>query len=412
MKEPKIRFNGFEGEWETNKLNLLVNRVTRKNSKLESKLPLTISATNGLVSQLEYFNNIVAGSNITNYYLIKRGEFAYNKSYSNGYPYGSIKRLDAYEMGILSTLYIVFSINKQNILINSDYLVTFFDASHWHHDVAQRAEEGARNHGLLNINANDFFDINITFPAIVEQQKIATYFQSLDAWIQATEKKLASLRQIKEASLQAMFPQEGETTPKVRFKGFEGEWVISPLKKFAHKVTEKNIRRLYNETFTNSAEFGVISQRDYFDHDISNTDNTNNYYVIHPNDFVYNPRISVTAPVGPISRNLLNRTGVMSPLYFIFHVENINKDFLSYYFKTKLWHRYMLLNGNTGARFDRLSITDEKFLEMPISICENNAEQQKIASYFCNLDKLITLQTQRLEKLKQIKAACLDKMFV
>ena len=209
-----------------------------------------------------------------------------------------------------------------------------------------------------------------------------------------------------------MFPQEGETTPKVRFKGFEGEWVISPLKKFAHKVTEKNIRRLYNETFTNSAEFGVISQRDYFDHDISNTDNTNNYYVIHPNDFVYNPRISVTAPVGPISRNLLNRTGVMSPLYFIFHVENINKDFLSYYFKTKLWHRYMLLNGNTGARFDRLSITDEKFLEMPISICENNAEQQKIASYFCNLDKLITLQTQRLEKLKQIKAACLDKMFV
>ena len=104
MKEPKIRFNGFEGEWETNKLNLLVNRVTRKNSKLESKLPLTISATNGLVSQLEYFNNIVAGSNITNYYLIKRGEFAYNKSYSNGYPYGSIKRLDAYEMGILSTL--------------------------------------------------------------------------------------------------------------------------------------------------------------------------------------------------------------------------------------------------------------------------------------------------------------------
>ena len=208
-----------------------------------------------------------------------------------------------------------------------------------------------------------------------------------------------------------MFPQEGETVPEVRFKGFEGEWNFSILKDFSKKITEKNRNRLYKETFTNSAELGVVSQRTYFDHDISNNENINGYYVIHPDDFVYNPRISVTAPVGPINRNLLNKTGIMSPLYCIFSVNNINKTYLEYFFKTNLWHKYIYINGNAGARFDRLSITDENFFNMPI-LTPSTEEQQKIASYFCNLDKQISLQTQRLEKLKQIKSACLDKMFV
>lgn len=412
MKMPKIRFNDFKNEWEKEKLCNIVSRITRKNKNLESHTPLTISAIEGLVSQLTYFNNIVASSNISGYYLIKNGEFAYNKSYSNGFPYGSIKRLDKFDMGVLSTLYIVFALNKQNTSILSDYLVIFFNTTLWYHEVAKRAEEGARNHGLLNISADDFFDINIIYPKdLLEQQKIASYFQSLDSLIQSTSKKLVSLKQVKAASLQSMFPQEGETVPKVRFKGFEEEWNFSILKDFSRKITEKNRNRLYKETFTNSAELGVVSQRTYFDHDISNNENINGYYVIHPDDFVYNPRISVTAPVGPINRNLLNKTGIMSPLYCIFSVNNINKTYLEYFFKTNLWHKYIYINGNAGARFDRLSITDENFFNMPILI-PSTEEQQKIASYFCNLDKQISLQTQRLEKLKQIKAACLDKMFV
>ena len=168
----------------------------------------------------------------------------------------------------------------------------------------------------------------------------------------------------------------------------------------------------YTITLTNSAEYGVINQRDFFDQDISNDDHINGYYVIHNDDFVYNPRVSVTAPVGPINRNQLGYSGVMSPLYLIFKVNGINKDYLSYFFKTTLWHKYMKLEGNNGARFDRISISDEKFFYMPINVPKDEKEQIFIASYFTSLDSQITLQTQRLEKLKQIKSACLDSMFI
>ena len=200
---PKVRFKGFEGEWKKVKLNSFAKRVTRKNSKLESTLALTIASAHGLVSQIDYFNNLVVGTNIRNYYLLKKGEFAYNKSYSNGYPFGSVKRLDRYEQGILSTLYITFSIDES---ISSDYLTHFFDTNLWHREVAERAAEGARNHGLLNIGANDFLDINIWKPkSKAEQQAIANYFTSLDRQITLQTQRLEKLKQIKSACLDKMF---------------------------------------------------------------------------------------------------------------------------------------------------------------------------------------------------------------
>lgn len=200
---PKVRFKGFEGEWKKVKLNSFAKRVTRKNSKLESTLALTIASAHGLVSQIDYFNNLVVGTNIRNYYLLKKGEFAYNKSYSNGYPFGSVKRLDRYEQGILSTLYITFSIDES---ISSDYLTHFFDTNLWHREVAERAAEGARNHGLLNIGANDFLDINIWKPkSKAEQQAIANYFTSLDHQITLQTQRLEKLKQIKSACLDKMF---------------------------------------------------------------------------------------------------------------------------------------------------------------------------------------------------------------
>lgn len=200
---PKIRFKGFEGEWKKVKLNSFAKRVTRKNSHLESTLALTIASAHGLVSQIDYFNNLVVGSNIRNYYLLKKGEFAYNKSYSNGYPFGSVKRLERYEQGILSTLYITFSIDNS---ISSDYLTHFFDTNLWHKEVAERAAEGARNHGLLNIGANDFLDINIWKPESKdEQQAIASYFTSLDRQISLQSQRLEKLKQIKSACLDKMF---------------------------------------------------------------------------------------------------------------------------------------------------------------------------------------------------------------
>ena len=200
---PKIRFKGFEGKWKKVKFKAFAKRVTRKNSHLESTLALTIASAHGLVSQIDYFNNLVVGSNIRNYYLLKKGEFAYNKSYSNGYPFGSVKRLDRYEQGILSTLYITFSIDNS---ISSDYLTHFFDTNLWHKEVAERAAEGARNHGLLNIGANDFLDINIWKPeSKAEQQAIASYFTSLDRQISLQSQRLEKLKQIKSACLDKMF---------------------------------------------------------------------------------------------------------------------------------------------------------------------------------------------------------------
>ena len=140
--------------WEQRKLGELVDRVVRKNTNNESTLPLTISAQYGLVDQITYFNNRVASRDVSNYYLVLNGEFAYNKSTSDGYPFGAVKRLDLYEKGVLSTLYIVFAPKKEQ-QIDSDYLTVFFDTDRWHKGVAERAAEGARNHGLLNIYAED-----------------------------------------------------------------------------------------------------------------------------------------------------------------------------------------------------------------------------------------------------------------
>lgn len=201
--KPRVRFKGFDGEWVKSNLNQFASRITRKNLKLESQLPLTISAVDGLVSQSLFFNSIVASSNLSKYYLIKEGEFAYNKSYSNGYPFGAVKRLEKYNMGALSTLYIVFALNNN---ISSDYLVHFFDTTLWHGEVAKRAAEGARNHGLLNISAEDFLDIEIVFPASIdEQQHIADFFRSLDTQISLETQHLDKLKQIKSACLDKMF---------------------------------------------------------------------------------------------------------------------------------------------------------------------------------------------------------------
>jgi len=201
--KPCVRFKGFDGEWEIVKLSSIAKRITRKNTQLESTLPLTISAAEGLIEQTAFFNNVVASSNVSGYYLLKKGEFAYNKSYSNGYPFGAVKRLDRYDMGVLSTLYIVFSVDES---VCSDYIVHFFDTSLWHKEVAMRAAEGARNHGLLNIGAEDFLDIDIILPkSVYEQQRIASFFTSLDKQISLQEERLKKLRQIKAACLDKMF---------------------------------------------------------------------------------------------------------------------------------------------------------------------------------------------------------------
>ena len=182
--------------------------------------------------------------------------------------------------------------------------------------------------------------------------------------------------------------------PKLRFPGFSDAWEQRKLGEIANKVTNKNAGIQYVETLTNSAEFGIISQRDFFDHDISNMDNIDGYYIVEGDSFVYNPRISTSAPVGPINRNKLGRTGVMSPLYTIFKVHNIDSEYLEWFFKSTKWHLYMKLNGDSGARADRFSIKDSVFFEMPVPIPHID-EQKKIGRFMTELDNLITLQQRK-----------------
>ena len=171
-------------------------------------------------------------------------------------------------------------------------------------------------------------------------------------------------------------------------------WEQRKLIDVAEKVTEKNTTRLYTETFTNSAEHGVVSQRDFFDHDVSKAGSINGYYVVRENDFVYNPRISTTAPCGPINCNRLGRTGVISPLYTVFRTHDIDTYFLEWYFKSSSWHSFMYFNGDTGARSDRFSIKNELFFSMPIHV-PTMREQQKISKTLIHLDALITLHQRK-----------------
>ena len=162
----------------------------------------------------------------------------------------------------------------------------------------------------------------------------------------------------------------------------------------ADKVTTKNKDAQYVETFTNSAELGIISQRDFFDHDVSNKDNISGYYVVDDDAFVYNPRISTSAPVGPINRNKLGRTGVMSPLYTVFKIHTVDSEYLEWFFKSTRWHSFMKFNGDSGARSDRFSIKDAVFFEMPIPIPDIE-EQRKIGKYLSTLNHLITLHQRK-----------------
>ena len=221
--------------------------------------------------------------------------------------------------------------------------------------------------GQPGVNAQEYSEFKIQVPKKEEQIKIGKYFQNLDHLITLHQRKLYHF---------------------VKRESFA--WEQRKLSEIADKVTEKNKNNDFSEPFTNSAEQGIISQKDYFDREIVNNENLTGYYIVRNNDFIYNPRISVSAPVGPINRNRLSRNGVMSPLYTVFRTHDIDHLYLEFYFKTTRWHRFMKLNGDSGARFDRFTISSTEFMKMPIPY-PGIEEQKKIGKYFDNLDHLITL---------------------
>ncbi|MGV9080163.1 MULTISPECIES: restriction endonuclease subunit S [Lactococcus] len=265
--------------------------------------------------------------------------------------------------------------------------------------------------GRAKLNADVMMKLNILLPTFVEQEKIGSLFSLLDKTIALHQRKLDLLKEQKKGYLQKMFPKNGAKVPELRFAGFADDWEQRKLGDISYKVKEKNKTGEFTETLTNSAEYGIINQRDFFDKDISNAKNLTGYYVVKNDDFVYNPRISNFAPVGPIKRNKLGRTGVMSPLYYVFRTHDIDKNYFEKYFDTVYWHRFMELNGDSGARADRFAIKDSVFVEMPIPYPTMD-EQQKIGSFFKQLDDTIALHQCKLDLLKEQKKGFLQKMFV
>lgn len=197
--------------------------------------------------------------------------------------------------------------------------------------------------------------------------------------------------------------------PEVRFKGFTDDWEQHKLGEISFKVNTKNKENLTLPVLSNSAEYGIVHQEDYFDKKIANR--TDNYYIVKHNDFVYNPRISNKAPYGPIRRNTLDAKGLMSPLYYVFRINDGNYVYLDYYFKSSKWYKFMYQNGDSGARSDRFAIKDKIFQMMPISMPKTK-EQNKIGQLIQTLQKLIDLQQRKLRQLKRLKTAMLQQLFV
>ena len=404
-KKPALRFKGFTDPWEQRKLGDAFERVVRKNTNNESRLPLTISAQDGLVDQITYFNNRVASRDVSNYYLVYNGEFAYNKSTSDGYPFGAVKRLDWYEKGVLSTLYIVFAL-KHPEKDDSDFMTVFYDTDRWHRGVAERAAEGARNHGLLNISADDFFDIDTTMPEDkVEQEKIGRLLKKLDTLITLHQRKYEKLVNIKKSMLDKMFPQNGASVPEIRFKGCTDPWEQRKVGTLIEDYTEKTVTQNQYPVLTSSQQQGIVLQEDYFADRQVTTDNNVGYYVLPKGYFTYRSRSDTDVFV--FNRNNIVDKGIISYYYPVFAPKSCDSNFLLRRLNHGIKKQLSMAAEGTGQKV----LAHAKFKNMVVDV-PSQSEQEKIGTILEELDTLITLHQRKLEKLQNIKKSCLEKMFV
>ena len=393
-KKPALRFKGFTDPWEQRKLGDAFERVVRKNTNNESRLPLTISAQDGLVDQITYFNNRVASRDVSNYYLVYNGEFAYNKSTSDGYPFGAVKRLDWYEKGVLSTLYIVFAL-KHPEKDDSDFMTVFYDTDRWHRGVAERAAEGARNHGLLNISADDFFDIDTTMPEDkVEQEKIGRLLKKLDTLITLHQRKYEKLVNIKKSMLDKMFPKNGASVPEIRFKGFTDLWEQRKVREVTDRYDNLRIPvaaslrvagttpyygangiQDYVEGYTHDGEFILVAE--------DGANDLKNYPVKCVKGRIW---------VNNHAHVLQGKCACADNQFLAYAISQADIE--------------SLLVGGGRAKLNAETLMDIELL-LP-----SKDEQIQIGHYLARLDHLITLHRRKLEKLQNIKKSCLEKMFV
>ena len=413
MAKPKIRFKGFTDDWEQRKLGKLVDRVTRKNQDLVSELPLTISAQYGLIDQNEFFDKRVASKDVSGYYLIENGEFAYNKSTSTDAPWGAVKRLDRYENGVLSTLYIVFGI-KENNPVDSDFLVSYYSTNLWHKGIHEIAAEGARNHGLLNIAPADFFETELTMPQdIEEQKKIGKYFEELERLITLHQRKCEETKKLKKYMLQKMFPQNGRTVPEIRFAGFTDAWEQRKLGEIASSF-EYGLNAAAKE-YDGENKYIRITDIDDNTHefltynltspDIDLTDVEN--YKLAEGDILF-ARTGASVGKSYIYRD---SDGLVYYAGFLIRARIREEYDAEFVFQSTLTDKYNKYIAVTSQRSGQPGVNAQEYSEFEIRVPEKE-EQTKIGTYFHNLDHLITLHQHKCEQLQSMKKFMLQNMFV
>lgn len=393
--ENRLGFANYTGNLVTSRLGDLCERIMRKNSENQSDLPLTISSIDGLVDQRDYFNKVVAAKDMSGYYLLKRGEFAYNKSYSVGYDYGTIKRLNKYDEGCLSTLYICFAI-KSNA-IDSNYLECFFDSLVWYKDMANVCTEGARNHGLLNVDIEEFFNIKVVYPAdIEEQKKTAKILNNLDEKIKAEKTNVEKLKALKSSMLTKMFPKEGESVPELRFKGFTDPW---EQRKLGDVVQITMGQSPDGSTYSDEPSDYILVQ--------GNADLQNGW--VCPR--VWTTQITKKADAGDLIMSVRAPAGAMGKTAYNAvigrGVAAIKGNEFIYQLLIKMDKEGYWKKDSTGSTFESLNSSSIKNAEIKLPTLE---EQNKIGEYFLNLDNLITLHQRKYEKLLDVKKAFLEKM--
>ena len=387
---PNLRFNN--DPYKKYNLYEFATRVTRKNKDNVSNLPLTISAQYGLVDQVSFFNKTVASKDMSGYYLLKNGEFAYNKSYSNDYPWGAIKRLDLYDMGCLSTLYICFKTNDN--IVNSNYLVHYFESSKWHKQVADIAGEGARNHGLLNIVVNDFFNTKHAVPTIENQIKIAGFLDLIEKRIQTQIKIIDDCISYRNAIVDYYF------------ESLSGNWKKVKLSNILKEYSELHIKDDSIVHATLSKE-GIFPKTDRYDRDFLVKDEDKKYKVTHLNDICYNP---ANLKFGVITRNTFGDC-IISPIYITFKIKS---GFIPKFVELLVTRKQFISKARKyeqGTVYERMSVNSSDLLSMYVLI-PSFSIQQKIVNIINNIDNKIFNEQKLLNLYKLQKVYLLKNMFI
>lgn len=382
--------------WGEGRLKLYFKRLMRKNTENNTNV-LTISAQYGLISQEEFFNKSVAGEDKRSYYLLLKGDFAYNKSYSSGYPYGAIKRLKDSEKGIVSPLYICLVATNG---IVADYFAQYFEVGLLNREIHSFAQEGARNHGLLNISVEDFFNSHIVFAPEAEQQKIAEILQAQDKVIELKEKLLVQKQQQKKYLTQQLL------TGKIRLPGFTGEWRSVKLSAILKERSE--IKGAQNLCVCSVAvREGVVDQIKHLGRSFAAA-STSHYRVVYYGDIVYTKSPTGDFPFGIVKQSQLNKV-VVSPLYGVFEPKTYSLGYLlhSYFEQPLNTNNYLRPLIQKGAK-NTINISDSTFLSHKLSLPMEENEQTAIAEVLSTADAEIGLLKKDIEQEKLKKKSLMQ----